>query len=215
MQQQPEGTAESGTYLRDDEAWQTLALENQALVRNVVLRVLRSQPTLRQGVEDVVQTVWLKALRQPAYQDLPSRPAKEVRALLCTVARNAAIDLLGKGRPWQASDVVDDDGEPLDDGDRFICSDDQLALVVKGRAERYAILRACILELEYRLRRALELREQGLTFAKIGEKMECSEAMVRKLIREAHEVLRRKLIAHGVRVSQLSDLDQRHSDGLS
>jgi RNA polymerase sigma-70 factor (ECF subfamily) len=168
----------------DDDARERLYSRHAGCVMAYLLR----SGFHRSDTDDLLQETFLRAFRSLATFD-PQRGS--FRAWVGTIARNAARQLWARRReadrfvPELADEMLPAEQDPADSPEA---------------GEEMTILRAGIRDLPGELRRALELRYvEGLTTRAIATAMGMPEATVRLRLKEACDVLQKKLAESGVK----------------
>ncbi|HEY7728759.1 MAG TPA: sigma-70 family RNA polymerase sigma factor [Candidatus Eisenbacteria bacterium] len=174
---------------RDERAYRELVRRYQRPVLNLAWRIVGDA----EEAADVAQETFLRVLRSLASYD-PDRPLK---SWLFKIAANLALDALRrkKRRPYLTEDLVDEAGprfEPVDSG-----PPPDAALREGWSSERFdALVRE--LPVHYQAMLYLRYREE-LAYEEIAETLEIPLGTVKVRLHRAHEMLRRKLIARGMK----------------
>lgn len=135
----------------------------------------------RQASDDLVQDVFLRMLRYRATY----RPGSQFRTWMYHLARNVHIDRIKARR-----------GElPLDDAPREPISRAEAVVDVMERAADAALLRRALLRLPAEKREVLVLsRFHGLSYAEVGDILDCEVGAVKVRVFRAMQQLRRIVI---------------------
>jgi RNA polymerase sigma-70 factor (ECF subfamily) len=174
---------------RDERAYRELVRRYQRPVLNLAWRITGDA----EEAAEVAQETFLRVLRSLATYD-PDRPLK---SWLFKIAANLALDALRrkKRRPYLLGDLVDDEGppiEPVEPGPppdaalREGWSNERFDALVREMPEHYQ----AILYLRYR---------EELAYEEIAEVMNIPLGTVKVRLHRAHELLRRKLTARGMK----------------
>ena len=138
------------------------------------------------AADDVTQDVFMVVMRTAAKYEVGR---SGVAAWLCGIARNCARQRLGRERPFQALDEVDQDA--MEDTGRAADP-----LVDLTRAEGIAHVRQAVLSLPLRYREVVVLCDlQELSYAAAADALACAVGTVRSRLHRGRQLLAMKLSA--------------------
>lgn len=174
---------------RDERAYRELVRLYQRPVLNLAWRITGDA----EEAAEVAQETFLRVLRSLGSYD-PNRP---LRSWLFKIAANLALDALRrkKRRPSLLEDLVDDEGPRIEAVDTGPPPD---AALQEGLSrERFDALVAELPE-HYQAILYLRYREE-LAYEEIADTMNIPLGTVKVRLHRAHEMLRRKLTARGMK----------------
>jgi len=174
---------------RDEHAYRELIRLYQRPVLNLAWRITGDA----EEAAEVAQETFLRVLRSLASYD-PERPLK---SWLFKIAANLALDALRrrKRRPYLLGDLVDEEGPPIEPADTGPPPD--AALREGWSHERFEAL---VQELPEHYQAILYLRyREELAYEEIAETLGIPLGTVKVRLHRAHEMLRRKLTARGMK----------------
>lgn len=174
---------------RDERAYRELVRRYQRPVLNLAWRITGDA----EEAAEVAQETFLRVLRSLESYD-PDRPLK---SWLFKIAANLALDALRrrKRRPYLLGDLVDEEGPPIepvntgpppDAALREGWSHERFEALVRELPEHYQ----AILYLRYR---------EDLAYEEIADALDIPLGTVKVRLHRAHEMLRRKLSARGMK----------------
>lgn len=150
--------------------------------------------TAKFGVSDIVQETLFEARQDIASFEGTSE--SELRAWLVRLVKNNLVDSARHFRQTKMRDTSRE--QPMEMSElaaKYAGSQKTASSIVRRRETDDELLRA-VAKLPAKRRRILELRHwQDMSFAKIGQELEISEAASRKLLARALEELRKNLVA--------------------
>jgi RNA polymerase sigma-70 factor (ECF subfamily) len=174
---------------RDERAYRELVRRYQRPVLNLAWRITGDA----EEAAEVAQETFLRVLRSLSTYD-PERP---LRSWLFKIAANLALDALRrrKRRPYLLEDLTGEDEpaiEPVDTG-----PPPDAALHIDWSHKRFDAL---VGELPEHYQAILYLRyREELAYEEIAETLEIPLGTVKVRLHRAHEILRRKLTARGMK----------------